>query len=800
MSSPDPNSPPTSNGWTEWLADRLVRFRTVLFFAGMILAVAALLPAARLDFDQSLEALYAPDNPRLVDFVRSKQGFGGDELAIVAYHDPQLMTPEGLARARALGEAFNDVPGLLVDSEQNLDETLGTLEKTLKTFGRVPGLARRVESIRTAAIGMFEGILVGPDRETTAVILRFAPWDAPGVPSRGVTVEAIRAIAARHNPPAHVVGEPVQVHDMFQFVEEDSRLLGYASLLLLTVVILVLFRGFRWVALPIVVVQVSLLWTKGLLTLTGMQLSMVSSTLTSLVMVIGVATVVHFMFTFRELRAELEPVPAMTETLRRLLHPIFWTTATTAAGFAVQMLTTIHPAYTFGLMMTLATLLVFVATLALLPAGILAGQATRGRLRSFERNRWISHALAVLCRAVERSPGRIALGGAVVTAGILVGCVWLHVETDFSKNFRSGTPIVKALSFVEQNLGGAGTWEINFAAPEDLETDPEFLDKVRILGGRLRDLQNDPSLRASDGQPALTKVLSPTDGIDLLPRLPMLGLRWQLKILNAFQPEFLPSLYNPAVLRMRILLRARERQSSETKLRLITEVERIAAETMGDPTGETLVAGETSEPADPPRATGLFVLLAYLIESLLADQWVSGIAAAVLLTAMMAVAFHSVTVGLVSLIPNLLPIGLVIGTMGWLGMPINIATAMIASVSMGLTIDSSVHFLSGLQRGRAAGLDFSTALESTYQSVGSALVYANIALVLGFLTLTLSNFVPLIYFGALVAVAMVGGLLGNLIILPVMLTLIERSRGGATVPEGDLEGVAGPEDELASGR
>jgi uncharacterized protein len=775
VNNPDPNARPIASDWSSWLADKLVEYRSLLFFAALALAAAALLPATQLDFDQSLEALYAPDNPRLVDFVRSKQGFGGDELAIVAYHDPDLMTPAGLARARALGEAFDNVPGLLADSEQNLDETLGTLEKTLKTFGRVPGLARRVESVRTAAISMFEGILVGPDRETTAVILRFAPRELPGVPPRGVTIRAIRAIADAHNPPAHVVGEPVQVHDMFQFVEEDSRLLGYASLLLLTVVILALFRGFRWVALPIVVVQVSLLWTKGLLTLSGMQLSMVSSTLTSLVMVIGVATVVHFMLAFRELRAELEPLPAMTETLRRLLHPTFWTTATTAAGFSVQMLTSIHPAYTFGLMMTLATLLVFVATLALLPAGILAGQAKRERLRAFEQNRWISKALATLCRGVERSPGRIAVAGAVVTAGVLVGCVWLHVETDFSKNFRSNTPIVQALNFVEQNLGGAGTWEVNFEAPEDLETNPEFLDKVRGLSNRLRELQLEPSLRASDGQPALTKVMAPTDGIDLLPRLPLLGLRFQLKILNAFQPEFLPSLYNPAAMRMRILLRARERQSSETKLRLISEVERIAAETLGDPTWEPPGAPQ------PPRATGLFVLLAYLIESLLADQWVSGIAAAVLLTAMMAVAFRSATIGLVSLIPNLLPIGLVIGTMGWLGMPINIATAMIASVSMGLTIDSSVHFLSGLQRGRAAGLDFSEALHVTYLSVGSALVYANIALVLGFLTLTLSNFVPLIYFGALVAVAMVGGLLGNLIILPVMLTLLERSRGRSPV-------------------
>jgi predicted RND superfamily exporter protein len=762
--------------WRTGLAHLLIRFRFPLFFLGLLLAAAATIPANRLGFDQSLEALYSPTDRHLVDFSRSKQTFGGDELAIVAWKDQQLLDAAGLARTSALGERFAEVPGLNTDSQQNLNDTLGTLEKTLKTFGRVPGLARRVESIRTSALQLFEGILIGPDRQTTAVVLRFLPTDSDETPPREETIRAIREIADAHQPPAHVVGEPVQVHDMFRFVAQDSALLGYASFLLLFIVILVLFRGFRWVALPIVVVQVSLLWTKGMLNLAGLELSMVSSTLTSLVMVIGVATVIHVMYTFRELRATLAPQPAMVETLRILFLPIFWTTATTAAGFAVQMATTIHPARTFGLMMTIATLLVFFAVLMLLPAGILAGQSDRRRLRSFGQSARLTAALDRLADAVLRRPLAIAVGGILFTLVVLAGCLKLEVETDFSKNFRSGTPIVRALTFVEEHLGGAGTWEVNFPAPEEL--DPDYLDQVRELTRRLRELTDDPAYRASDGRPALTQVMSATDGIDLLP--PILGQRWQIKALNAFQPEFLGSLYNPAVQRMRILLRAREQQSSATKLALIGRVEQIASEVFEiDPRDDAA-----------PRSTGLFVLLAFLIESLLADQWISGLLAAAILTLMMAVATRSLTLGFVALVPNVLPIILVVGSMGWLGLPINIATAMIASVSMGLTIDSSIHFLAGIERGRAAGLNFHDALRETYRSVGSALIYANIALVLGFLTLTLSNFMPLVYFGALVALAMVGGLVGNLVILPVMLALLESRRGPRSAvapPAGAVE-------------
>jgi len=123
----------------------------------------------------------------------------------------------------------------------------------------------------------------------------------------------------------------------------------------------------------------------------------------------------------------------------------------------------------------------------------------------------------------------------------------------------------------------------------------------------------------------------------------------------------------------------------------------------------------------------------------------------------------------VMLVPNTFPILIVIGGMGWVGVPVNIGTAMIASVSMGLTVDSSIHYLVGYRRARSAGLDHYAAIHHTHAGVGKALVFASVALVLGFTVLSLSNFIPLIYFGVLVSVAMLGGLLGDLVLLPLLL-------------------------------
>lgn len=747
----------------EWVTGVLVDYRWVWLIFAVSSACAGWLWTPALRFDQSLEALYSHDNPRLRDFKESKRIFGGDELAIVAWRQTGLMEPAGMQHTGEFGEKLGQVPGIRPDSQQNLRDTLGMMEHTLRNFERVPGLRRRIGAIRDAVLEMFRGLLLGDDRETTAVIVRFESREAASVP-RARTVRELRAIADAHDPPAHVVGEPVQVHDMFQYVEQDSRLLGWVSFGLLMLVILVLFRGLRWMVLPVAVVQVTLVWSQSIFVHSGLSLSMVSSTLSSLVMVVGAATVIHVMFVFRELRSELEPIPAMRETLRRLLIPIFWTCATTAAGFGVQVTSHIHPARSFGLMMGIATLVVLVAVVMVLPGGILLGQANRSRPRVFGQAGWLTRPLELLSMAVRNRPGLFVAVFAALSLLSLIGCRYLRVETEFSRNFRPGSPIVRALTFVEDRLGGAGTWEVNFAAPAELDGD--YLARVRTLTSRLRTLESrvapDPDRQTSDGPLGLSKVLSPTDGIDLLP--PILGLRWQLRVLNAFQPEFLPSLYNAEEGRMRILLRAYERQTSEAKLRVIAEVERLAMETLGD-----------VDPEHPPRATGLFVLLTFLIESLLGDQWTSSMLSAGVLVLMMAVAFRSLYLGGISLAPNLLPIVLVLGTMGWLGLPVNIATAMIASVSMGLTIDSTIHFLAGLRFHESRGLTFPEALQASILSVGSALIFANLALILGFLALCVSNFIPLVYFGALVGVAMFGGLVGNLMLLPALLQLTRRS-------------------------
>ena len=172
--------------------------------------------------------------------------------------------------------------------------------------------------------------------------------------------------------------------------------------------------------------------------------------------------------------------------------------------------------------------------------------------------------------------------------------------------------------------------------------------------------------------------------------------------------------------------------------------------------------------------TGFFVLLTNLVDSMLRDQWLTFSIALGGIFLMMLVSLLNFKLALVSMLPNALPIMVVMGLMGWLGLKINMGAAMIAAVSLGLSVDSSLHYLLSYKKARRAGQSRFAALQEVQQTVGRALVFATLALIIGFSSLCFSEFVPTIYFGALVSLAMLGGLLGNLVLLPLLLRLVER--------------------------
>jgi len=254
------------------------------------------------------------------------------------------------------------------------------------TLDQFPLLAARAR-----AAPLFQGILVGEDRQTTAIILRLvAEKDAP-VP-RGKTLAEIVVWRPNSRFRRHLVGEPVQIQDTFPLCREDGAVLGWAAMSLLVLVIWLIFRQLRWVLLPLSGGSIHRVdegvargeWLRAQHGQLGHEFS---------VMVVGTATVIHVIVRFRELRLERKPRAAARETLHNLAHAIFWTTVTTAAGFATQLTSHVTPVQSFGLMMGIGTMVILGAAATILP-----GHARGSAGGDFTTVRWNSRIGGALIR------------------------------------------------------------------------------------------------------------------------------------------------------------------------------------------------------------------------------------------------------------------------------------------------------------------------------------------------------------------------------------------------------------------
>jgi len=759
--------------------DLVMRQRMALFLIALLATAIAIVPSTRLSTDRSIASFFPASSALIADYYESKRLFGGDEIVIVAYRDPQLYLADRdefderrLAHIEQFANRLSNVEGVQAHGTQDLASTVGRAQKLAKVPLLAPLKKRTTEMVRR--------ILVGDDNQTTSILLRLEPEGAATV-AREHTIARIRQLAEQHavetGLATYVIGEPVQVHDMFRYVEEDGIWLGWRSLAVLGVAALGLFRSPRWLVLPVLMALVAVWWTRAAIMAMGMRLTIMSSTIQTLIAMAAAAVTVHLAVHFHELRDDRQPRLALRDALARLAAPFFWGALATAAGFGLLGLAHIHPIRNYGLMMTVGSLLALLALAVLVPAPLLWG-------RLFVAPNPLP-GLRALRRRLIRQAEHLARWRAVVLAAAAVlflasglGIGRLHIETEFARNFRPGSSTSQALKFAEAHLGGSGMWEVNFPAPEVL--DEAYLQQVRLLAEKLRRLPAD----GEADKPALTKVVSITDGIDMIPRIPFLvrGLTGQLDYLQKLQPDFVMTLHNAQARRMRFMLRSLDRQPLASKLALIARVEAEARSHFPAP-----------DAASQARATGLFVLLACLVEHLGRDQWIGAAVSATAVTGVLIAAQGSLRVGLVALAPNLWALAVVMGVMGAWGIPLNFATGILASIGAGLTADTSLHYLQGLRLALREGKGLPQALFETHGRMGSVLIYANLSAMAVALALTTAHFIPLTELGLLLCITLAAGLVGHLVLLPAMLVGLNANdllATNARIPPAESAGLA----------
>lgn len=438
-------------------------------------------------------------------------------------------------------------------------------------------------------------------------------------------------------------------------------------------------------------------------------------------------------------------------------------------------------------MMAVACMVVMLGIFAIVPTLALLGpdfssnriQRSGFRLGRLPGEVWLQTQLRNLLGSVLARRTFVLVGVLVLAAIAIAGSTRLRVETDFLKNFQTRSPIALAYRAVESELGGAGMWDVTVPAPNVIT--PEYFQLVESL---TRDLL---AIEIPGEEPLkLTSALSLADtdrianGSALLRVMPiearLLGMKqsmgnfFETLLVQKGEERFL-----------RIMLRARERAESRQKTALISKVQHTVEHHLRQEAwkkwgGRSSQNKESDSTSSIHGAAGYYILLTRLVEHVVADQWLAFAVATLGIALAMACALRDMRLAIIGLIPAVLPNLVVLGVLGWSGTAVNLGAAMIAAVSMGLGVDSSLHYLIRYQRERKEGRAQREALQVSQGETGLAVFMATIALVVGFASMGFSEFLPTVAFGTLAAWTMLGGLIGNLCILPALVSLVEREK------------------------
>ncbi len=674
------------------------------------------------------------------------------------------------------------------------------------------------ERERLRALRASAGLSTAEQQELNQAEQAFKAYSAMASERQAALVENVRGVVADYRDRANlfVGGVPMIAADMVSFVRSDLVTFGAGIIGFMIVVLAIIFRRLRWVALPIATCVLSATFMLGLLATLDWRMTVISSNFVALLLIVTLAIAIHLVVRYRELQLnspDAEQRALVLDTVRNMVVPCLYTSLTTMVAFVSLVVSGLRPVIDFGWMMTtgiavalVLTFLVFPCLLVLLPKG--------APPNINQRHVGLTVAFA---RFTERHGVMILAVAGLLLAGSVYGVSRLQVENRFIDYFHESTEIYQGMELLDAELGGTipldividlneewteltvftpdspaaaseddpaeeDEWEEDpWADEEDEFADDAFEDDFAVEGEsfeqsywftrrgmeRLEEIHD-----YLDSLPQTGKVLSLATAYAVVKQL--LGDDVgdvELALVQKSLPESVSSLlvdpyFDEDTQQVRISLRAKETSRDLRRNEFLQQLHEHLVNDM-----------ELAE--DKLHFTNMLVLYNNVLQSLFKSQILTLGAVFFAIMIMFLVLFRSISLALIAIAPNLLAAGIVLGGMGLAGIPLDIMTITIAAIVVGIGVDHAIHYVHRFKREFPTDRDYLATMYRCHGSIGRALYYTSITVIVGFSILALSNFTPSIYFGLLTGLAMFASVIGSLLLLPqLILTFKPLGPGG----------------------
>jgi predicted RND superfamily exporter protein len=696
---------------------------------------------------------------------------------VIGVRADDVFAPSTILKIARVTDALAKVPGVeSVLSITNVVDPTAYFASAARLLPRIPPTPDEVEALKRklAATPLVGKNLIADDFRGAAIVVFFENLTDAQYLDLGVDRRIMDLLAAENGPEALFYTGAAHVKQAaVELMRRDIARFTPIALALMLLVLWLFFRTVRGISLPILAVAMALVWTLGVIVLAGKALTFGTSVLPPLLLVVGSSYAIHVMARYYEqVDAGAPPDEVVVRAFARVWLPLAISALTTVIGFGSLMVNRITAIWDLGLFAVIGVVCLTVTCLGFLPAAL---QLMPSRLRS-ARSGKVSPTLAENLRRlgeqVYAKRRHILCAGVALSLLALVGARRIQVDADFLYYFEPGSEVRRANETINREIIGSNPFYIIVEGGA-----PGVIRRWEVLK-LIKDLQD-----FLGKLPGVTSSLSVVDYLETLetrtsgqPEGGDLVVDEQGNVVPAEQPK--PFWQDPKNLEP--LLETIDKSPGTLKS-VVTPDFRTASILVRTSLSGSRRVEETLDrirlyvaehfPADiAVNLTGTLVLLTGTASDIVAGQIKSLTLALGIIFLVMTAMFLSAKIGFFAILPNVVPIVIFFGVMGWLGIYLNLGTSLIAAIALGIAVDSTIHYMSRFNLELRGETDQAAALVRTVRTVGVPIVYTTIALFFGFLTFGFSSFVPIQNFGILAGVTMVTSLGANLVLLPALLS------------------------------
>lgn len=766
-----------SHRFSSFLIDRPI----LSICIGLLLA-AALIPGIRkMQTDFSYRIWFRETDPLLARFDAFERQFGNDEMLAIAIDSPSgIFDVESATLLQNLTEDMWRVAEVIrVDSLSNYNWTHASGDDLI-VEPLIPDERALTEAVlaqrKTIALGheIIPGYLVSKDGTATVIYAQLKPA-INGTPDFETVVRETRAVIAKYEGQGdhqfYLTG-PAAVSNTFKEVTQaDLRVMVPILMGAIVLFLLITLRGVAGVLLPFTVIGFSLAMTLGASGWMGIRFNNLTAVVPHILIAISVADAVHILVSFFQFRrAGLERKPAAHKTLVKNLQPTLLTSLSTAIGFYSFSTAKIIPIVYMGVLAGTGTLIAWMVTifivtplLAYLPIRIPAG-GFKTKVRHDQ-----PHPMALRYAAwLGRWRWTMIIAFLVSTIGAIYLASRNEINSNPFKYFAKNVPTRIANEFAEQKIGGMLGIEIVIdSGKTDGIKEPAFLKRIDDFQDWL------------NGRDHVSKTVAITDIIKQINRS-----------LNGDDPRayIIPDDQNLIAQELFLYSMSLPR-GMDLNNRMTLDYSKIRLTTMSNLHDSRASLREMEIMEEKAAAMGLDahitgkMPLYHNMNPYVVSAFLTSISMALVLVALlMMYAMKSVKLGLLSMIPNTVPLIFGGALMTLLHKPLDIGTVLVASTCLGIAVDDTIHFLSNYNRWRKLGVSTEEAVAQVITHTGPALLVTTMVLVAAFATFAFASFVPNINFGILTAIVLTTALLADFTLLPAILLQPETARETARHP------------------